>query len=97
TERFLPSTMMGLLLGWLCYRTQSAVPGMLLHALHNSLLLMLAYYQDELQARGWGLEEQSHLPAMWLAGAAGGVVVGVALVLRSTWRPSKQVVSRLPV
>jgi ABC-2 type transport system permease protein/sodium transport system permease protein len=84
TERFLPSTFMGLLLGWLCYRTQSVLPGMLLHATHNGLLLMVAYYQDELKSRGWGVAEQSHLPASWLACAAGGIFVGVVLVLLST-------------
>lgn len=84
TERFLPSTFMGLILGWLCYRTQSVLPGMLLHATHNGLLLMVAYYQDELQARGWGVAEQSHLPAAWLACAVGGVFAGVVLVLLST-------------
>ncbi|MBC8356785.1 MAG: CPBP family intramembrane metalloprotease [Planctomycetes bacterium] len=86
TERFLPSTFMGLILGWLCYRTQSVLPGMLLHATHNGLLLMVAYYQTELQAQGWGVEEQSHLPTTWLACAAGGVVIGLVSVLLSTRR-----------
>jgi ABC-2 type transport system permease protein/sodium transport system permease protein len=84
TERFLPSTFMGLILGWLCYRTRSVLPGMVLHATHNGLLLLVAYYQDELKSRGWGVAEQSHLPASWLAYAAGGVLVGVVLVLLST-------------
>jgi len=84
TERFLPSTFMGLILGWLCYRTQSVLPGMLLHATHNGLLLMVAYYKDELQSRGWGVAEQTHLPATWLACAVGGVFAGVVLVLLST-------------
>ncbi len=71
TERFLPSTFMGLILGWLCYRTQSVLPGMLLHATHNGLLLMVAYYKDELKSRGWGVEEQSHLPATWIGLCSG--------------------------
>ena len=84
TERFLPSTFMGLILGWVCYRAQSVLPGILLHATHNGLLLMVAYYQDELKSRGWGVEEQSHLPTQWLACATGGIVLGVGLVLFST-------------
>lgn len=79
--KFFPSTFMGLILGWVCYRTHSVLPGMLLHATHNGLLLMVAYYQDELKSRGWGVAEQSHLPAMWLACAAGGALVGIGLVL----------------
>lgn len=89
TERFLPSTLMGLILGWVCYRTGSVLPGMLLHATHNGLLLMVAYYQDELQSRGWGVAEQSHLPAAWLGTAALGFVIGAGLILLST-RSKKQ-------
>jgi ABC-2 type transport system permease protein/sodium transport system permease protein len=55
---------------------------MLLHALHNGLLLVLAYYRDELTERGWGIQEQTHMPATWLALAAIGVVVGLSLVWR---------------
>lgn len=84
TERFLPSTLMGLILGWVCYRTASVLPGMLLHATHNGLLLMVAYYQDDLQARGWGVAEQSHLPATWLAAAAVGLIVGAVLISLAT-------------
>lgn len=78
--RLLPSTFLGLILGWVAWRTASAVPGMLLHAVHNGLLLVLAYYRDELTARGWGIQEQTHMPATWLALAAVGVVVGLSLV-----------------
>jgi ABC-2 type transport system permease protein/sodium transport system permease protein len=80
TERLLPSTFLGLILGWVAWRTASVVPGMLLHACHNGLLLLLAYYRDELAARGWGLQEQSHMPIAWLAAAAAGVIVGLSLV-----------------
>lgn len=86
TERFLPSTFMGLILGWVCYRTQSVLPGMLLHAMHNGLLLMVAYYQDELQSRGFGVAEESHLPATWLVYAVIGVIFGSALIFFATRR-----------
>lgn len=80
-ERFLPSTFLGLILGWVCWRTGSVFPGMLLHACHNGLLLMIAYYRDELAARGWGIEERTHLPISWLAAATVGVAVGVAIMM----------------
>lgn len=76
-ERFLPSTFLGLILGWLCYRTASVWPGMLLHATHNGLLLLIAYYRDPLMKQGWGVAEQTHLPATWLIVAA--VMVGMAI------------------
>ncbi len=79
-ERLLPSTFLGLILGWVAWRTRSVVPGMLLHACHNGLLLLLAYYRDELAARGWGLQEQTHMPVSWLAVAGAAVIVGLSLV-----------------
>jgi ABC-2 type transport system permease protein/sodium transport system permease protein len=53
---------------------------MLLHVFHNGLLLMIAYYRDELTARGWGIEEQIHMPSAWLAASVVGVATGVAVV-----------------
>jgi len=89
--RFLPSTFLGLMLGWVCWRTGSVLPGMLLHVCHNGLLLMIAYYRDELAARGWGVEEQSHMPFTWLAASTVGIAVGVAIIMLMgrTNRPNK--------
>jgi ABC-2 type transport system permease protein/sodium transport system permease protein len=86
TERFLPSTFMGLVLGWVCYRTRSVLPGMLLHACHNGLLLMAAYYQEQLGQLGFGIEERVHLPPLWLALAAVGVILGALLIFAGTRR-----------
>jgi ABC-2 type transport system permease protein/sodium transport system permease protein len=80
-ERFLPSTFLGLMLGWVCWRTGSVLPGILLHVCHNGLLLMIAYYGDELAARGWGIDERTHLPASWLAAATVGIALGVAIIV----------------
>jgi sodium transport system permease protein len=79
-ERFLPSLFMGLLLGWLAWRSGSVLPGMLLHLLHNGLLLMLAYWRDELMELGWGLEQQQHLPAMWLVASMTAVALGAGFL-----------------
>ena len=48
-ERLLPSTFIGLFLGWLRYRSGSIFPSMLAHLLNNGLLLCLAYYREEVQ------------------------------------------------
>ena len=58
-ERFIPSTLMGLLLGTVCLTTRSIYPGMLLHALHNGLMLSLSHYEQSLADMGFGLQEQS--------------------------------------
>ena len=84
-ERLVPSTALGLVLGWLCVRCGSALPGMLLHATHNSLLLAAAHYQKELADLGWGLQESNDvqsagLPTSWLVAAAIGTAIGGALV-----------------
>jgi ABC-2 type transport system permease protein/sodium transport system permease protein len=83
TERFLPSTFLGLVLGWLCYHTGSVLPGIVLHACHNGFLLLIAYYPDALIARGWGIEEQSHLPLTWIGSSVIGLLIGVWLISKA--------------
>ena len=79
-ERFLPSTFMGLVLGWLCYQSGSVLPGMLLHACHNGLLMLMSYYKDELASAGFGIEEQAHMPIPWIACSVGTLLTGIVLI-----------------
>lgn len=90
-ERFLPSAFLGLVLGWLAWHSGSVLPGMLLHFLHNGLLLMLAYYRDELMERGWGLQQQQHLPAPWLIAAVITVATG-GVILFFVGRPKRSTI-----
>lgn len=84
-ERLLPSTFLGFILGWICWRTGSILPGIALHCCHNGFLIMVFYYQPELTARGWGIaEETQHLPGAWLAAAAVGCLAGLALIQSQT-------------
>ena len=85
-ERFLPSMIMGLVLGWVCLRTRSTFPGMLLHAIHNGVLLTMADYRETLIASGIGGEQRSHIPAVWLAVAALGILAGATLMFLSSRR-----------
>lgn len=78
--RFLPSTFLGVALGWICVRSGSVLPGMLLHATHNGLLLLVALYEDELKSRGWGVDEATHLSPAWLAAGVVAAVAGFVLV-----------------
>ncbi len=80
-ERLVPSTFMGLLLGWMCLRSGSLFPGILLHALHNGLLMTLAHYEAVLIKQGWGLDEQQHLPWNWVLLALVPIAVGFAVML----------------
>jgi ABC-2 type transport system permease protein/sodium transport system permease protein len=69
-ERGLTSTLLGLILAWLCWRSGSVIPGMILHAVHNSCLVLLAYYQPK-----WLTE---NVPPAGLAVAISIVVLVVA-------------------
>jgi sodium transport system permease protein len=88
-ERFVPSTCLGLVLGWLCVRSESVLPGMVLHGVHNGFLLLTGIYQKELAAWGLGLAQTTsladvNLPASWLLTAAGGAAAGFAFVWLAT-------------
>jgi sodium transport system permease protein len=80
-ERLLPSLLLGLVLGQLAWTSGSVWPGMLLHALHNGIVILLGYYQPQLLEGGWLRDEQTHLPA-WLLGSA---AVLAAVGLASLW------------
>ena len=86
-ERFIPSALMGLLLGTVCLTTRSIYPGMLLHALHNGLLLSLSHYEQRLSKMGFGLQEQSHLPIEWMLIALVPIAAG-AMLLYVSWSKS---------
>jgi ABC-type Na+ efflux pump permease subunit/membrane protease YdiL (CAAX protease family) len=88
-ERMASSTVMGLLLGAVCVRTGSIFPGMLLHAIHNGILIAVSHYHRELANFGWGIAEQQHLPTHWLVAAL--VVVVIGLVLLSMIRGSSRI------
>jgi ABC-2 type transport system permease protein/sodium transport system permease protein len=93
--RLLPSTLLGLMLGWICWRTKSVFPGMLLHATHNGLLVLIGRYQDDLAKWGIGVQEQQHLPPLWLLAAGCGVALGISLVWLGTLNLSPQRLAKL--
>jgi len=82
--RLLPSTFLGLVLGFVRLRSGSVLPGVVLHMLHNGLLLSVSYYRDDLLARGWGIEEETHLPFTWHGVALVGICIGVGLLVMTT-------------
>ncbi len=75
-ERLVPSTLLGLILSVVCWRSGSLWPSMIMHVLHNTILLLV------------GLGESGATPAIpwqWLAcGAAGTAFGGLLLV---PWDP----------
>ncbi len=91
--RLLPSTFLGLALGWVRLQTGSVWPCMLLHAINNSLLLTISHHRDDLIARGIGAEQQAHLPLTWHLLALLGIAIGIGLL----WIQSRKTLKSNPV
>ncbi|WP_339733074.1 ABC transporter permease subunit/CPBP intramembrane protease [uncultured Gimesia sp.] len=85
-ERFFPSFFMGLCLGYVNVISRSVIPGILLHMIHNGLLITIASYQESLSRLELNLENQKHLPIAWLGGSLLMVVVGFGLIYISNRR-----------
>lgn len=79
-ERFAPTCFLGLILGIVCLKTGSVWPGMLLHCVHNGLLLTVSGHTELLKSWGIGNGEEQHLPAVWLIGA-GVLAIGALATL----------------
>jgi sodium transport system permease protein len=75
-DKLIPSLLLGLILGWLCWRTGSIFPGMLLHATYNGILATLPSLFPG--------QDQSHLAQIYLATAGLGVALAVSLIQVST-------------
>lgn len=88
-ERFIPSTLMGLIIGWVAYRSGSVLPGMVIHFVHNGLLNLVLYYAEKLAFLGEGFDNQTHLPPHWLA--ITGAIVAVGFFL--TWLGTRRTVA----
>lgn len=65
-DRFIPTTLMGMLLGLICWRTGSLLPGILVHVLNNATVVSLAYFQEDLQQLSWFPFRGDELPWVWV-------------------------------
>jgi len=93
-ERVLSSTLIGLVLGWVRWRTGTVLPGIVLHTVNNSLLILLMYYEPQLTSAGIGISHEQHLPPGWIAAGALGVCAGAALMFIGTRRPAERDVAQ---
>jgi sodium transport system permease protein len=89
-DQLIPSTLMGMLLGWVCWQTRSVLPGMLLHASYNALFVLLTYYER-------GLDDPDTLQEIlnwWQIAAVAAALIGAGLIwrFRSPARPAASVV-----
>ncbi len=79
-SRLIPTTIMGFALGWLCYKSGSVAPGIILHAIHNTLGLSAAYFREDMIDRGWITESQNYIPLEILALALILSYIGFAIL-----------------
>lgn len=83
-ERFVPSFLLGIVLGAIAYRTGSVIPGMAMHFVHNGLLELVGHYHEKINFLGADFDNQTHLPLAWIVGATAIAVSGGVLVWWST-------------
>lgn len=95
-ERFVPTTLMGIALGWVRYRAGSIWPGVLLHGAHNGLVVMLIYWQPYLEAAGFIQQNVEFLPWHWLAMSLIVATLGWWLMLRTTRAAGPAAAGTLP-
>ena len=79
-DRLLPTTLMGILLGYVCYRSGSIWPGAILHMLHNACLVFLGYFQPQLSALSWFPAEGENIPMTWVIPALVVSVIAIAML-----------------
>jgi len=89
-DRLLPTTLMGILLGYVCYRAKSIWPGAILHMLHNGCLVFLGYFQPQLSQLSWFPEEGADIPLTWVVPAI--VVSVIAVTMITFMKPPEKVV-----
>ena len=84
-EKFLPTIILGMAIGYVAIRTGSLFPGILLHALHNGLVFSMSRFTEQDLARWFG-EETKHIPVIWLCGGVLSMALGAGVLYLSSQR-----------
>ncbi len=84
-EKFLPTIILGVALGFVAIRTGSLWPGILLHALHNGLIFTMSRYTEQDLAKWFG-GETKHIPITWMCGGGLAIATGVVVLFVSSLR-----------
>ena len=82
-DRFLPTMLIGILLGYLAWKSNSIWPGVILHALHNGTVAFLGYYQPQLSELSWFPQEAEKIPPTWGLIACVVAAIGLMLVVKA--------------
>jgi membrane protease YdiL (CAAX protease family)/ABC-type Na+ efflux pump permease subunit len=87
-DRFIPTSLVGLILGYVAYKSDSLLPGILLHAIHNACVSFLAHFQETLAKQSWFPQDES-IPWHWVAGGAVVAAIGMTIIVLGK-RPTRQ-------
>ena len=79
-ERFFPTALMGMVLAIVCYKSQSVIPSMILHTLHNLILVSTALFHEWFIQHDWMTPEQTSLPFLLVVAAVLLSVVGFLML-----------------
>ena len=83
--KFISTALLGIILGWLCWRSRSIWPAILAHALHNGLLVVSVLWPGWHDWLGITSEDPwAHLPLGALLPGAGLFLAGLLLIGWST-------------
>lgn len=78
-DRLLPSTLIGVMLGYLAFKSNSIWPGVILHSLNNGIVVFLAYYQPTLSDYSWFPGEDESIPVAWALVGLAVATTGILL------------------
>lgn len=79
-DRLIPTTLIGLILGYIAYKSNSIIPGIVLHSLNNAIVVFLAYFQPTLtESYAWFPGEEDPIPMVWVGIGSGVAAVGLTI------------------
>jgi ABC-2 type transport system permease protein/sodium transport system permease protein len=86
-EKFVPTFLLGIVLGATASLTRSIWPGIVLHFSHNALVLWFSRLEKDQLTQWFG--ESEHIPAIWIVAGGGIIIVGFSLLfLASRMKPN---------
>jgi len=91
--RLLPSTLLGVALGWVRLRTGSLWPGMLMHATLNGLVLSIGVNQGQIAAIRPDEVNIEHVPLHWHVVALAALAIAVSLFVATRPRSARSIES----
>ena len=94
-DRFIPTTLVGIMLAYLAYKSDSIVPSIVLHCCHNAIVIFLAYFESQLRTLSWFPGKDDPIPLQWVLGGCLITALGIASIYFSK-RPSQPTSIRQP-